>query len=70
MKIKQVYISDDNFNALKDINASALVNKLLTNHFGNADTNKMTFEEKQKEIAILEAKIEAKKKIEAIQNGN
>jgi len=33
MKIKQVYISDENFNELKNVNASALVNELLTKHF-------------------------------------
>ena len=70
MKIKQVYISDENFERLIGINASALVNELLNGHFDKQDTKKLSPEERAREIALLEVKVESAKKIEAIQNGN
>ena len=54
MKIKQVYISDENFQRLSGINASALVNELLNEHFRKSEAKAMTPEERDLEIKRME----------------
>ena len=68
MKIKQVYISDENFEELKNINASALVNELLNIHFKTLipKSKKALLDE----LKIRKIELDAIKKIGAIQNGS
>ena len=66
MKIKQVYISDENYEKLKDCNASALVNELLRTHFEKQKITNMSEEELVKFIKIEKLK----KEMERIENGN
>ena len=65
MKVKQVYISDENFESLKSLNASALVNELLNNHFKTLIPKSK--EELLEELRIKKIELEA---IEKIQNGS
>jgi len=67
MKIKQLYISDENFENLKGINASALVNELLNNYFKTLIPK--SEEELLKEIKVKKIELEAMKKIEEVENG-
>jgi hypothetical protein len=66
MKIKQIYISDENHDKLKEVNASALVNELLTNHFKNM--KKETKSEIETKLRIAKIELEATKKIEGLKN--
>ena len=66
MKVKQVYISDENFSNLIGINASALVNELLSNYFAKEKDKIKDPKVLEKEIKILEVEVEAEKKIKEI----
>jgi predicted aspartyl protease len=68
MKIKQVYISDENFEKLIGINASALVNELLQEHFQSTEIKTMTPEQRAQRIAVLEIEIEAERKVRELEN--
>lgn len=70
MKQKMIYISDELHEALRtEDNASALVGRLLTEHYNFKELKDLSPEEIDKRIQILKTKLEAKRKIEAIQNG-
>ena len=68
MKIKQAYISDKNFENLKGINASALINKLLEDYFENERGR--TEEELLQELQIKKIELDALKKIGDAKNGH
>ena len=70
MKIKQVYISDENFEKLRDCNASALVNELITNHFKETKSKEMTLDEVNLEIRKIELEEEYQEKKEELQHAN
>jgi hypothetical protein len=55
MKTKQVYISDVNYDLLKNLNASSLVNELLNEHFRTKQLNSKEDLLKAKEEAELNA---------------
>jgi len=63
MKQKMIYISDEMFEALKQENASALIERLCREHFKSQDTKTMTEEQRQIRIKELEIKLEAMKKL-------
>jgi hypothetical protein len=63
MKIKQIYISDENFDKLKGINASKLINDMLDDHFKNIDLTKLSKEEVEKRIVLLEEKLRIEKEL-------
>jgi glutaredoxin 2 len=65
MKIKQVYISDENFERLKEINASNLINNLLTDYFKTTGSSKEDLI-KKKEQMMKEIEDEFKRKEEMI----
>jgi hypothetical protein len=70
MAQRYIYLSDELNTRLKEEeNASALIVRLLVEHYQLKDIKEMTPEEIDKRIATLKIKLEAKKKIEAIQNG-
>jgi hypothetical protein len=54
---------------LEEDNASALISELLRDHYSLKDAKELTPEEIDKRIAVLKIKLEAKKKIENIENG-
>ena len=70
MKQKMLYLSDENFDKLKGINASALVNELLNEHFQRSDVKTMTPEQRAFRIKELEIELEAVNKLEALKNAN
>ena len=69
MKIKQIYISDENFETLKDCNASALINEMLNTHFAKQKLPAFTLEQLKELREIAIAKESMEKKAEAIANG-
>ena len=68
MKQKMIYISDELFEALKKEKASALIARLLNEHFKMLDTKKLPLEERKKALAIQKIELEALKKIEELKN--
>ena len=67
---KTISLSREIFDKLaKEDNASALIERLLREHFKTMNDEQMTPEERQKRIALLKVEIEAAKKAEEIMNG-
>ncbi len=66
MKQKMIYITDENFEALKEINASALINEMLNDYFKMKKEKTKDPEVLKKEIEILKIQIEAENKIKEI----
>jgi hypothetical protein len=62
---KMFCISQENANSLANMNASSLVDELLTNYFNNQDPHNLSIEELQKKIKLLELENE----MEVVKNG-
>ena len=59
MKNKTICISDENFDSLKDVNASQLINEMLNKHFQLAKVPKDIPIEKIEEIYEIAKQVEA-----------
>lgn len=69
-KQKMIYISDEMFEELrKEENASALIVRLLMEHFASTNIKKMTPEQREEKIKILEIEIAAEKAVREVKNG-
>jgi hypothetical protein len=69
VKNKTICIDDEIFNRLgQEENASALINRLLVEHFKTNATKELSLEERKKNLMIKKIELEALKKMEAIQN--
>ena len=68
-----VYIDVELIERLKDVNASALIEKLLREHYKNIkddkDIENMTTEQAQQRLAELQLEKEFLDKVEALRNG-
>jgi hypothetical protein len=63
------YVAEDIREQLRSVeNRSELINELLRDYFKLAKEEKMTPEELDKKIAMLEIQVEANKKIEELKN--
>jgi len=68
-KPKYIYFTDELAEKLsQEENASALICELLRNYYEQAKEEKMTPEELDKKIAMLEIQVEANKKMEELKN--
>lgn len=66
---KTISMSREMFDKIsEEDNASQLIEALLKEHYKWKDAKKMTIEEIDKRIAVLDIQDEAKKKIEEIEN--
>lgn len=70
---RMVYIDVELIERLKDVNASALIEKLLREHYKNIkddkDIENMTTEQAQQRLAELQLEKEFLDKVEALRNG-
>ena len=70
MKIHRTYsIEVDLIDRMKDLNASELINRLLTEHFDKEDMTYATPEEIAKKMKICDLDLEYIKRKRAIENG-
>jgi hypothetical protein len=66
---RHVYIYDDVEEKLKkEENVSALINRLLREHFAKNSIDTLTLEQKEKLLEIKRIELEAHKKIAEVQN--
>lgn len=69
MKNKTISITDELYDLLKnEVNASKLICDLLIDHFEHQSIRKLTPEERDRRMKILEIEIEAEKKIKELEN--
>jgi hypothetical protein len=65
---KMLTIEQDLMDKLKGVNASGLVNELLTAHFNKTDIKKMTGDELRHRIKVEKLKLKHKQEMETVEN--